>query len=467
MKKYLYGILTIILCGFSHPITAEIKQEREVQPVVIIGGGIGALTSAVYLQRAGIPTLVIEGRNPGGAIAQSPTVHNWPGEQEIDGAVLVEKIRNQAIENGAEIVAEEVTAVDFSERPFKITTKDIYNDKKTRIIKAKATIIAMGSMPRLLGVKGESGEGGYWTKGVYSCAVCDGALYKGRTVAVIGGGDAAILEADYLSNIAKKVYLVLRSDQFRTVETIRKNKLLSKPNVEVLYNTKVNEIEGDGSKVTHLHLSTKKKLDVNGVFVAIGATPNSTIFKNQLSLDDHGYIVLTKDQQTSIPGVFGIGDVVDPVYKQAISAAGDGAKAALQVENYLAAEPESKTVPSPKVKIAQTAAIVSEPIEIASPDEFYKFVNDPSTPLLIDFYSPFCGPCRQLSPKIDERASKYQGKVRVIKVNVAQFSDLAGTYNVYAVPTLMLFNEGKAIDQASGLEGAGKILNKLDALVAK
>lgn len=461
MKKYIYGILTVLLCGAALPIQAEAQKENEVKPVVIIGSGIGALTSSVYLQRAGIPTLVIEGQTPGGAISQSPSVHNWPGELEISGEELVEKVRNQALQNGAEIVSEEVTDVDFSKRPLKVTTRDVFDTKKVRTIEARSVIVAMGSMPRLLGVPGESGEKGYWTKGVYSCAVCDGGLYKDRTVAVIGGGDSAVIEADYLSNIAKKVYLVLRSGDFRSVEVLRKNKLIEKKNVEVLYNTKVSEIKGDGHQVTHLNLSTEKELQVDGVFVAIGATPNSNIFEGQLELDKQGYIVLKEGQKTSQQGVFAIGDVVDPFFKQAISASGDGAKAALQVEHYLATQPVGSPVRgSPHVKLASSG----EAIEVTSTDEFYAQVNDSSTPLLVDFYSPFCGPCRQLSSKIDAAAAKYQGKVRVIKVNVTQFSDLAGSYNVYAVPTVMLFQDGKVTDQGTGLEKGEKILDKLESI---
>ena len=327
MKRLLYSFLIFLLCGI--PLTVRANESKDPQPIVIIGSGVGALTSAVYLQRAGINTLVIEGENPGGAITQSPNVQNWPGELEINGQTLVEKIRKQAEENGAKFVSQEVIAVDFTKRPFTITMRDVYDHEKMQTIEAKSCIIAMGSMPKLLGIPGESGDGGYWTRGVYSCAVCDGALYRGKNVAVIGGGDVAILEADYLSNIAKKVYVILRSDQFRTIEILRKNALIKKPNVEVLYNTKIDQITGNGQNVTHLNLSTKNDLPIDGVFVSIGAKPNSEIFKHQLDLDENGYIRLKQDQLTSVPGVFAIGDIVDPHYKQAISAAGHGETAAL------------------------------------------------------------------------------------------------------------------------------------------
>lgn len=469
MKKILYGFL-IFLMGFS-PILAPAEEKKEIDPVVIIGSGVGALTSAVYLQRAGINTLVIEGDNPGGAIAQSPNVHNWPGELDINGQTLVEKIRAQAEANGAKFVSKEVIGVDFHHRPFSITTRDIYEPEKMETIQAKACIIAMGSKPRLLGVPGESGESGYWTKGVYTCAVCDGALFRGKTVAVIGGGDSAIIEADYLSKLAKKVYVILRSDQFRTVESMRKDVLIQKDNVEVLYNTKVNQITGNGTKVTHLNLSTDKELPVDGVFIAIGATPNTELLANQIDLDTNGYIRLVHDQETSIPGVYAIGDIVDPVYKQAISAAGDGAKAALQVERYLSAQSENNLLHQkpPQVAIAKTSLSLAAQIpDISSNEELYSSIGKNQTPLVVEFYSPYCGPCKQLAPELEKAAESYSGKFNFLKVDVTQYGELASAYNVYGVPTLLIFDpQGKLIKKASGFEEIQKVLPNLEKYSSK
>ncbi|MDN3506384.1 MAG: FAD-dependent oxidoreductase [Simkaniaceae bacterium] len=463
MKKFLNCLLIFLLCGI--PLVLQGNEKEEAKPVVIIGSGVGALTSAVYLQRAGVNTLVVEGENPGGAIAQSPNVQNWPGETDINGQVLVEKIRKQAEENGAQFVSKEVVSVDFNQDPLSITMRDVYDHEKIETIKAKACIIAMGSNPKLLGVPGESGDGGYWTKGVYSCAVCDGALYRGKSVAVIGGGDSAILEADYLSKIAKKVYVVLRSDQFRTVETMRKDELIKKDNVEVLYNTKIEEIQGNGQKVTHLNLSTKNDLSIDGVFVAIGATPNSGIFSNQIDLDDNGYIKIKDGQETSARGVFAIGDVVDPIYKQAISAAGDGAKAALQVERYLSTKESNTKVESaaPTIK-----TIANELPQLSDTKDFYNAIGNQDTPLLVEFYSPSCGPCRQLLPEIEKAATTHKGEIRFLQVDVTQFSSLASTYNVYGVPSVLIFDkQGKLTKRASGFDEIQKILKELDKYAVK
>jgi len=470
MKKILYSFLIILISGFAPLSAAGLRSPRateQVEPVVILGGGIGALTSAIYLQRAGIQTTVIEGPTPGGAITQSPNVQNWPGENEIDGFTLAENIKQQAMSNGATILSQEAIEVDLKNRPFTIKTRDVDAPEKQYTFKSKAVIVALGSKPKLLGVPGESGDKGYWTKGVYSCAVCDGSLYKGKTVAVIGGGDAAIIEADYLSKIAGKVYIVLRSDKFRTVETKRKNQLVNRPNVEVIYNTKVGEIQGDGHKVSHLQLSTDKDLPVDGVFIAIGANPNTSLFNTQIDLDANNYVRLVDGQQTSVPGVYAIGDVADPYYKQAVSAAGDGAKAALQVEHYLASHSAQDNLRQiPHVTAVKTANKSSgKPVvEVTSKDEFYAAIKgNHSTPVVVDFYSPYCGPCRKLSPEFDKLAEKLNGKVRFVKVDASKFSELAQSFEIQGVPTVIVFDKnGKKLMRGTGLVEIRSILNKVE-----
>jgi thioredoxin reductase (NADPH) len=443
----------------------DLKANPRIYSAVVIGSGPGALTSAIYLQRAGIETLVIEGSTPGGAITQSPGVHNWPGEIEISGEKLIKKIRLQAEHNGTTFVSREVTYIDLSKRPYTVTMRSVYDYEDVVKVQANAVIVATGSNPKLLGIPGESGEQGYWTRGVYNCAVCDGGLYKGKTVAVIGGGDSAIIEADYLSKIAKKVYVILRSEQFRTVETLRKNELVKKDNVEVINNTNISEISGDGKKVTHLNLSNEKALPVDGVFVAIGATPNTKILNHQLELDHRGYVCLVDGQQTSVPGVFAVGDIVDPIYKQAVSAAGDGAKAALQAEHYLASIKNESLEMQPQPKIFQVInpGNGDSASDLISEKAFYDAISEGQTPLVVDFYSPYCNPCKTFGQSFQEAAQKHHGKARFLKVDVTQFPQLAQNYGVYSLPTLMVFDiNGKQVEKASGLAGVKKSINKLD-----
>lgn len=323
MKRTLLFFLSLCSLGFT---------QEAVTSVLILGGGVGSLTSAIYLARAGLSPVVLEGPAPGGLITQSHSVQNWPGEMEISGFDLADKIKAQALANGAKIYSEEVVAVDFSKSPFVLTTRKIGEDQ-TQQRRANRVIIALGSKPNFLSIPGEQT---YWGKGISNCAICDGSLYRGSRVGVVGGGDAAVLEALYLANLAKEVTVFIRKDSFRGIEETRIQALKNKKNVKILFETEVKEIKGSKDKVTAVVVTTKGQpayeYPLDGLFLAIGSQPNSELFKNVLELDSAGYIVLKKGQETSVPGVYAMGDIVDPVYKQAITAAGDGAKAALQAE---------------------------------------------------------------------------------------------------------------------------------------
>jgi thioredoxin reductase (NADPH) len=485
IPKKLFLSFLLASAPFLNSLLAS-EEKLETYPVAVLGGGIGALTSAIYASRAGVTPLVIEGHQPGGAITQSPNVQNWPGEIEISGFDLVEKVREQAAVNGAQFSPDEVIDVDFSVRPFVLTTRDLYDKEKIQKIKAKSIIIALGTTPNFLGVPGEAGENGYWTRGVYNCAVCDGGLFKNKTVAVIGGGDAAVTESHYLSNIAKKVYVFVRKDFFRGVEEQRKNELFKKDNIEVSFNTIVKEIIGDGQKTTHLlieDLTDNKvhEIEIDGVFLAIGAKPNSTLFQNKLEMDRSGYILLKKDQQTSVEGVYAIGDIVDPVYKQAITAAGEAAKAALQAERYLASlnliEKSNQVALRNKQKDFQRkfpknfATEVSKKghhvIDIATAEQFEKELHQ-GVPVLIDFYANWCGPCRQISPIFESWSSEHAGKVKFLKVNVDNLPLLATYYKVSSMPTLVILNKnGTLVDKKVGTKEIVHFGDKLDKFIRK
>ena len=223
------------------PINAAPPEDAEA--VVILGGGVGSLTSALYLGRAGLCPLVIEGPTPGGLLTQSHTVQNWPGVMEIEGMQLTGKMREQAEASGARFLSEEVVDIDFSKRPLVLTTRSLDGTNETRKIHAVSCIIAMGTQPNFLKIPGEQT---YWGKGVTNCAICDGSLYKDKVVGVVGGGDAAVLEALYLSNIAKEVYVFVRKGNLRAIEEKRVQALMEKPNVHFLYHTTVEEVKGDG-----------------------------------------------------------------------------------------------------------------------------------------------------------------------------------------------------------------------------
>lgn len=463
---------------FSSLITAASLMDplfaQDIYPVVIIGGGIGAMTSAIYLSRAGINPLVLEGDLPGGAIAQSPIVQNWPGEIEISGLDLVEKVRKQAEVNGAQFSSEEVIEVDLSQKPFIITARDLSENEPIKKIKANSLVIALGSTPNFLGIPGETGEQGYWTKGVYNCAVCDGGLYKNKIVAVVGGGDAAITEATYLANIAKKVYVFVRKDFFKGIEENRKKELLNKANIEVCFNTIVKEIIGDGQKVTHVlleDLSDNKtmQMGLDAVFLAIGSKPNSSLFQDKLELDSDGYILLKKDQQTSLEGVFALGDIVDPVYKQAISAAGDAAKAALQTEKYLSSlsvKEEKHSDLSDKLnKYASTeSSKKGHIIEITNMEQFDREIHSQQV-TFIDFYSTTCPPCRKFS-SVFESWSREHHKAKFLKVNIDHLPWLANSYRISVVPSLIVLDKnGNTIEKKTGTKELAHFGNKISKVI--
>lgn len=445
-------------------LSVYVRAELPVQQadVVILGGGIGALTSAIYLARSGVIPIVIEGRSPGGTITQSYKVQNWPGEIEITGWDLTDKIKKQALQNGVILLEEEVLSVDFSKRPFLITTQENIDPTKKKELRANSCIVAMGAASNYLGVPGEMQ---YWSKGVYNCAVCDGSLYKDKTVAVVGGGDAAVLEAEYLSGIAKKVYVIVRKGELKGFEKGREKDLLQKGNIDILYYTTVQEIKGDEKTVEVLVLQDartkeEKLLAVDGVFLAIGAKPNTALFENKLELDTSGYIILKKDLETSVPGVYAIGDIIDPVYKQAISAAGDGAKAAIQAHRYLI-EHKQQAQSSSVRSSAKSKGVV---IEITNREQLQKLFSSHQL-IIVDFYATWCGPCRYLSPFFDKWASDFKDKAVFCKVNVDTAPDLAALYQIQGMPTVLVFEGGERVSKRKvGTQEIITYVNSLRAL---
>lgn len=297
--------------------------------VIIIGSGPSGLTAAIYCARAGLKPLVLGGLEVGGQLMTTTLVENFPGFPEgVDGPILMQNMLKQAEILGTKIVYENVDKIDFSSSPKKVWSG-------TKEYQAPAIIIATGASPRKLGLESENK---YWGKGVSSCATCDGAFYKNKIVAVIGGGDSAIEEASFITRFASKVYIIHRRDAFRASEAM-KQRVINNSKIEVIWDTDIKEILGD-TKVTGLKLYNNKKnqeseLKIDGMFLAIGHIPNTAIFKDVLPLDNEGYLVLTDNTRTKIPGVFAAGDVKDRSYRQAITAAGMGCMAALDCEKWL------------------------------------------------------------------------------------------------------------------------------------
>ncbi len=301
------------------------------QKLIIIGSGPAGLTAAIYASRAGLEPLVVAGLEPGGQLMLTSEVDNFPGFPDgIMGPDLMEKMRQQAARFGATIIDRDVKAVDFSQLPLQVTVGD-------QTYSTQSVIIATGAAAKWLELESEKRLRG---KGVSSCATCDGFFFRDKPIAVIGGGDTALEEATYLTRFASKVTIVHRRDAFAASKAMQ-DKAMANPKIEILWNKAVDEVLGQdkvvGLKLKDTQDGSTSQLDVDGVFVAIGHKPNTQIFSHdpKLAFDAIGYLQVTDETKTPIPGVFAAGDVFDHRYRQAITAAGSGCKAALDVQHYL------------------------------------------------------------------------------------------------------------------------------------
>lgn len=306
---------------------SEKKKTR--YDVIIIGAGPAGYTAGIYCARARHETLILSGVLPGGQLVNTTEVENYPGfENGIMGPDLMITMRKQTQRMGAVIIDDEVVNVDFRHKPFKILTA-------SEEYECSAVIIATGASPRKLGLEGETTFGG---KGVSYCATCDGPFFRNQELIVVGGGDSAIEEATFLTKFASKVHLVHRRDHLRASKVMQE-RAFSNSKIEFHWDSEIADILGDQKvqKVTLSNIKTQEKtaLAVGGIFVAIGHTPNTKVFEKQVELDPQGYVVLKERTHTSVQGVFAAGDVHDHRYRQAITAAGYGCMAAIDVDRYL------------------------------------------------------------------------------------------------------------------------------------
>jgi len=302
--------------------------------LIILGSGPAGYTAAIYAARANLNPVVIQGIQPGGQLTTTTDVDNYPGYKDgVQGPQMMEDFREQAERFGTQIIWDHINSTDFSARPYRLIGDE---GEYT----CDALIIATGASAKYLGLPSEEAYSG---RGVSACATCDGFFYRGKEVAVIGGGDTAVEEALYLANICSKVTLVHRRDELRA-EKIMQDKLFAAENVEIAWNSVLDEVLGDDSGVTGARLKSTvdgstREIDVHGVFIAIGHKPNTDFLGDTVEKDESGYILTQgKSTQTSVEGVFAAGDVADPVYRQAVTSAGTGCMAALDAERWLAVQ---------------------------------------------------------------------------------------------------------------------------------
>ena len=301
--------------------------------VLIIGSGPAGYTAAIYASRAALEPMLVQGSQPGGQLTITTDVENWPGDSSVLGPVLMTRMEEHSRHVGVEIVSDMIEEVDLGAFPFRAL-----GESGTRYT-ADTMIVATGASARWLGLESETR---YRGAGVSACATCDGFFFKERIVAVVGGGNTAVEEALYLTNFAEKVYLIHRRNELRADRT-NQARLRANPKIEMVWNSEVTEVVGDGRVVTGVKVRQRDgavaQLAVAGLFVAIGHDPATALFRGQLHMDDEGYILVEPGStRTSIPGVFAAGDVQDKLFRQAITSAGMGCMAALEAERYLAGQ---------------------------------------------------------------------------------------------------------------------------------
>lgn len=305
------------------------KNKEIVKDVIIIGGGPAGMTAAIYSSRSGLDTLVIDNYITGGQASTCDNIENYPGFIQISGAEFAEKISEQAKKNGAEIIQlEDIKSIELSENK-----KEIYmSDKK---FSAKCVVIASGAAPIPLPIKDEEKFRG---RGIHYCAVCDGSLYKGKTVAVIGSGNSAVNEAYFLSNLAREVIMIVRKDSFKAEKWLL-DRIHKKNNIKIMYNSEIVEAQGNDKLDTIIIKNSKSsntnRMKIDGVFVYIGSKPNSDLMKDYVETDEKGYIITDEKMMTSISGVFAAGDIRVKPFRQITTAVSDGTIAALEAERLI------------------------------------------------------------------------------------------------------------------------------------
>lgn len=423
-------------------------DKKNVVDVLVIGSGPAGSTAAVYAKRGGFNVVVLEGYEPGGLLTKTTEVENWPGNTTIMGPDLVDNMRNHAMHFGAEYIFDSVMSVDASVYPFVVKTDFEHT------FHALSLIVATGATPKKLGIEGEEE---YWGRGVTTCAICDAPFYKGKDVIVVGGGDSAAEEAMQLSSYARSITIMVRKDQMRAAQSMQE-RLKNYNNITVRYNVEVVAIKGNGDSVTHINVlyNQMDKVvteEIDGVFLAIGHTPNATFLNDQVALSDHGHIVLQeRSQKTSVPGIFAAGDVEDPTYRQAIVSAGSGSKAALDAEHFLRTHgygdkikeqlkdrrysgQEQKEQPILDDELGEAV------VEISTIKEFEQYTHDQSGLVLIDFYAETCPSCMQMLPAYKSLAQQCPD-VTFLKVDTDEAEDaLLDRLHVHSIPcVLSLYN---------------------------
>jgi len=436
-----------------------------VENLVIIGSGPAGYTAAIYAARANLKPFMFEGYQagglPGGQLMTTTEVENFPGFPDgIMGPELMDRMKAQAVRWGTELVTEDVTFVDFSQRPFVIRSDE-------RELRAHSVIIATGATARRLGLPSESL---YWSRGISACAICDGAtpVFRNAEIAVIGGGDSAAEEAVYLTKYGSHVHLLVRTDKMRASKAMQ-DRVLKNPKITVHWHTEAVDVYGndwmEGITVRNQRTQQESNIAAKGLFYAIGHKPNTDLFEGQLELDGLGYIVTRHGVQTNIEGVYAAGDVQDHEYRQGITAAGTGCMAALLAERWLTANDLAQEFHQTEASERPEAAPAAQPTEAEAAAEFditrtrhqggfalRKLYHDSDRLIIVKYASPTCGPCHTLKPILSKIVDEFDGHVHYVEIDIEQDPAIAESAGVVGTPTVQFFRDKTLVGEMKGVK---------------
>lgn len=442
-------------------------SEQTVENLVIIGSGPAGYTAAIYAGRANLKPVVFEGYQaggvPGGQLMTTTEVENFPGFPEgITGPQLMDRMKAQAARWGAELYTEDVTYVDLTERPFTVRSED-------REVKTNTIVIATGATAKRLGLPSEHV---FWSHGISACAICDGAtpIFKGVDLAVIGAGDTAAEECIYLTKYGSHVHMLVRRGQMRASKAMQ-DRVLSNPKITVHWNTEAVDILGeaggkmDGVRIRNIETGAESDLLVKGLFYAIGHTPNTQLFQGQLELDEVGYIVTKHGSvETSVEGVYAVGDVQDHEFRQAITAAGSGCMGAMLAERWLSlnglaqefrqSEESEQPAAAPETqKVRKT----SENFDITETRHeggyaLRKLFHDSDRLIVVKYSSPTCGPCHSLKPILSKVVDEFDGKIHYVEIDIEEDPEIAENAGVVGTPTIQYFKDKALVTELKGVK---------------
>ncbi len=439
-----------------------------VENLVIIGSGPAGYTAAIYAARANLKPIVFEGFQvgglPGGQLMTTTEVENFPGFPEgITGPELMDRMKAQAERWGTELYTEDVTDVDLSQRPFTVRSEE-------REIKTHSIVIATGATAKRLGLPGEHQ---FWSRGISACAICDGAtpIFHGAQLAVIGGGDSAAEESIYLTKYGSQVNMLVRGEKMRASKAMQ-DRVLSNPKIKVLWNSEVAHVFGgehhmEGVKIRDTKTGEESDLHVKGLFYAVGHTPNTFLFKDQLELDEVGYVVTKHGSvETSVEGVYAAGDVQDHEYRQAITAAGTGCMAAMLAERWLSSHdllqefhqasetPDNELEHPAQEKTDAGAEEAFDPYATRYEGGYAlrKLFHDSDRLLIVKYVSPGCGPCHTLKPILNKVVDEFDGQIHFIEIDIDKEREIAANAGVTGTPTVQIFKNKELLNELKGIK---------------